>query len=137
MIKTANVATVPINHNALSVIVETNCVIAPAFAGARPVTPAARNASTCASATTPYTDANTTPTHRRHPAKSNNIESLPARDINTAETPRTSHRPHRAIAPAAPARASPPPSQRPQGSSRAEASARPELLARAVETRPA
>src|SRR3954454_8207326 len=74
----ASVAIVPIIHSALSVIVETNFSIAPAFGGAAPVTPAARNAHICPTAITPYTDATNPPTERRQPTTSNkNIEEPP------------------------------------------------------------
>src|SRR4051812_20211764 len=73
----ASVAIVPIIHSALSVIVETNFSIAPAFGGAAPVTPAARNAHICPTAMTPYTAATNTPTERRQPTSSKNIEEPP------------------------------------------------------------
>src|SRR4051794_12962562 len=90
MTSTANVAIVPMIHNALLLIVETNCVIAPAFGGACPVTPAARNASTCAITNAPYTPVNAPPTTRRHPATNRNITRPPrSLVLNTVETPGT------------------------------------------------
>src|SRR5689334_10280137 len=92
MISTASVAIVPINHNALSVIVDTNSVIAPAFVGALPVTPAARNACACAITDAPHSVPDTSATNRAH-LPITDIADLPGplleRLLSTAETPRT------------------------------------------------
>src|SRR5689334_6185484 len=100
MISTASVATVPMIHNALTWIVSTNVRIASAFAGAVPVTPAARRAHACANTNPANTAPPTTAATRRYPAATD-ITDLPGpldRRFNTAGTPRTNPHPPTAAA---------------------------------------
>src|SRR3954470_13284762 len=93
MTSTANVAIVPMIHNALLVIVETNCVIAPALGGAVPFTPAARNACACAIANTPYAHVTNAASARSYLTRTHITTDLLGRlTLSTAETPDTRRR---------------------------------------------